>query len=60
MTKASSEYHDIMEGGAMLTPAPEERGENRPPHAVSALDDQFKNLALDASERHDLATGFKI
>ncbi|KAK3387456.1 hypothetical protein B0H63DRAFT_558964 [Podospora didyma] len=59
-TKASSEYQDIMDGGVLLTPAPEKRGENCPPQAVSALDDQFKNLALDASERHDLAAGFKI
>ncbi|KAK0704774.1 hypothetical protein B0H67DRAFT_613345 [Lasiosphaeris hirsuta] len=48
------------DGGALLTLGPETRRENLPPHNVGSLEDQFKNITLDASERRDLNAVYKI
>ena len=49
---------DRSEGGALLTPAPELRGENLPPNSVGSLEDQFNNLSADFADRRDLPTTF--
>ncbi|KAH7635631.1 hypothetical protein B0T09DRAFT_379424 [Sordaria sp. MPI-SDFR-AT-0083] len=47
--------NDCSDGGAMLTPVPEKRGENRPLQHVSSLDDQFKNVTIEASDRRNMS-----
>lgn len=51
---------EFSDGGALLTLAPEMRRENLPLHNVGSLEDQFKNITLDASERRDLNAVYKI
>ncbi|KAK3392255.1 hypothetical protein B0T20DRAFT_487738 [Sordaria brevicollis] len=51
---APSPDNDCSDGGAMLAPVPEKRGENRPLQHVSSLDDQFKNMTMEASDRRNI------
>lgn len=51
---APSPDNDCSDGGALLTPIPEKRGENRPLQHVSSLDDQFKNVTIEASDRRNV------
>lgn len=51
---APSPDNDCSDGGAMLTPVPEKRGENRPLQHVSSLEDQFKNMTIEASDRRNI------
>jgi hypothetical protein len=54
-----ADVHDLSEnGGALLSNAPEKRGENCPPGGVSSLEDQFKHLTADVAGRRDLASAF--
>jgi len=50
--KTSLLSSDQSDGGALLTPAPENRRENFPPVSVSSLEDQFKNISISSSTRH--------
>ena len=58
--KLPSEVNEAGDGGVLLTPAPDKHRENRPPHPVSSLEDQFRNIGVDSSERHDLAATLKL
>jgi hypothetical protein len=58
--KTSSEFNEGGDGGALLMPAPGKLLENRPPNTVSSLEDQFKNISLEVSDRHDLTPAFPI
>ena len=51
---APSPDNDCSDGGAMLAPIPKKRGENRPLQHLSSLDDQFKNLTIEASDRRNM------
>ncbi|KAK3944489.1 hypothetical protein QBC46DRAFT_279743 [Diplogelasinospora grovesii] len=47
-----SDPNDLSDGGALLTPVPDKRRENRPPIVTDFLEDQLANLSL-GSPRHD-------
>ncbi|KAK5660635.1 hypothetical protein OQA88_11997 [Cercophora sp. LCS_1] len=58
----SKNLADRNDGGALLVPAPEKRGENLPPSNVGSLEDQFKNMniSVDSSDRLDLSRPFHL
>ncbi|KAK3320702.1 hypothetical protein B0T19DRAFT_444525 [Cercophora scortea] len=58
--KLSSDFNDLSDGGVLLTPGLAKHGENRPPATAGSLEDQFKNIALDVSDRRDLMPAFQI
>ncbi|KAK0612830.1 hypothetical protein B0T17DRAFT_385440 [Bombardia bombarda] len=60
VSKRDSDYNEFGEGGVLLTPATEKRGENRPPKSVSSLEDQFKNISAKGSDHRDLTPTFGI
>lgn len=57
-----SDAHELSDnGGALLSPVPEKRGENCPPTpGVSSLEDQFKHLNIDVAGRRNLGAPFNM
>ncbi|KAL2018790.1 hypothetical protein VTK56DRAFT_418 [Thermocarpiscus australiensis] len=56
-----SDVNDLSDGGGvLLLGSPEKCGENCPPNGMSGLQDQFKNIFLDASGRPTLAPAFSM
>jgi len=58
--KASLDFSDRSDGGALLTPTLENRRENLPLNSVSSLEDQFKNIPVASLDRHDMPGPFSL
>ena len=55
----AAEASDTDHGGARLSPGPDKKRENLPPRGVSTLEDQFRNLSVEAANLH-AASSFQI
>jgi len=59
--KVSVDFSDRSDGGALITPAPDSlHRENLPPHPVFSLEDQFKNISVNSTDRHEIPGHFNI
>jgi len=52
----ATEASDVEQGGARLSPVLDKKRENLPPRGVSTLEDQFRNLSVDAANLHPAST----